>query len=283
MPGKLLRLLIVEDSETEAKFTVNLLKKNGYKVSRVRVETESEMRKELENADWDIIVSDYQLPEFDGRRALQVFLEYKLEIPFILLSGAIGEETAADLMKMGASDYVLKGNTARLIPAIENHLKGSGLNRQNKKLAKDLQTSKLHYLSFFENAAIGIFRCRSDNALVDVNQFLANALGYERRDECIESTGTLVPEVFEQEKHKAHTVSLFEMAKFGKRFKAVFHRKDGSVMQAVVNAWLVPTTQDDVSFIEGTIEDVTDLREMERRLRELEQLDESLINITSKL
>ena len=80
------------------------------------------MRNALSERKWDIIISDYQMPDFDGARALKVFQEHELDIPFILVSGKIGEEMAVDLMKMGAHDYIMKGNTARLVPAIKSHL-----------------------------------------------------------------------------------------------------------------------------------------------------------------
>ncbi|EDY83645.1 response regulator receiver domain protein [Verrucomicrobiia bacterium DG1235] len=280
--GKL-RVLIVEDSKIEAKFTANLLKKNGYDVLSERVETEEDMKHQLDGQEWDIIISDYQMPEFDGMRALELFQKYELDIPFILVSGKIGEETAVDLMKMGAHDYIMKGNTARLLPAIESHLKDAANRRDKHRLESKLRESEAQYRGFFENAAIGIFRCDSECNLLDVNHFLAAALGFETTDDCIAVSEKLIPEVYDSDTHKAATVDLAAEAEEGGRFEAIFHRRDNTVMEAIINVWAIQDESSQSIYLEGTIEDVTEQREMERKLREMEQLHESLIDLTSNL
>lgn len=280
--GKL-NVLIVEDSKIEAKFTANLLKKNGYEVTSERVETRDDMQEQLDNHDWDIIISDYQMPEFDGMQALELFQTYDLDIPFILVSGKIGEETAVDLMKMGANDYIMKGNTARLLPAIETHLREAANRREKVMLESKLRESEAQYRGFFENAAIGIFRCDGESNILDVNSFLAGALGFESREECIQVSEKLTPEVYDNDSHEAYTVDLAEQASKGGRFEGVFHRKDGTVMEAIINVWSIEDENSGGIFLEGTIEDVTDQREMERKLREMEELHESLIDLTSNL
>jgi PAS domain S-box-containing protein len=280
--GKL-RVLIVEDSKIEAKFTANLLKKNGYDVTSERVETRDDMKRQLDEHEWDIVISDYQMPEFDGTQALQLFQAYELDIPFILVSGKIGEESAVDLMKMGAQDYIMKGNTARLLPAIESHLKDAANRREKSQLESKLRESEAQYRGFFENAAIGIFRCDQASNLVDVNDFLASALGFESRDACIQVFGTLVPEVYDPHTRNAATVDLADQAAQGGRFEAIFHRQNNTVMEAIINVWAIKDDGTESVFLEGTIEDVTEQREMERKLREMEQLHESLIDLTSNL
>ena len=280
--GKL-RVLIVEDSKIEAKFTANLLKKNGYEVTSERVETREDMKAQLDERAWDIIISDYQMPEFDGMQALQLFQAYELDIPFILVSGKIGEESAVDLMKMGAHDYIMKGNTARLLPAIESHLKDAATRREKSRLESKLRESEAQYRGFFENAAIGIFRCDEDSKLLDVNNHLANALGFENREECISISTKLIPESYDQHTQQASTVDLAEAASKSRRFDAVFHRQDHTIMEAIVNVWSIKDANSNSIYLEGTVEDVTEQREMERKLREMEELHESLIDLTSNL
>lgn len=282
-PKGKLRILIVEDSKIEAKLTANLLKKSGYDVVSERVETEPDMKRELEEREWDIVISDFQMPDFCGRRALEIYQAFDLDIPFILVSGKIGEESAVDLMKMGAHDYIMKGNTARLLPAIESHLKDAANRREKRLLERKLRDSEAQYRGFFENAAIGIFRCDADSTLRDVNLYLARALGFESREQCIAVCQQLVPEVYDPQTRQARTVGLAEQADNGGRFEAVFHRQDKSVMEAVVNVWSIKDLASDSIYLEGTIEDVTEQREMERKLREMEQLHESLIDLTSNL
>jgi len=278
-----LRVLIVEDSKIEAKLTVNLLKKHGYSVVHERVETEEEMVKALEEHKWDIVISDYQMPDFDGARALEVFQRFELDIPFILVSGKIGEETAVDLMKMGAHDYIMKGNTARLAPAIRSQLQDAANRRENHRLEKRIRESEAQYRGFFENAHIGIFRCSDHGVVLDANQKLAEAFGYESPQAFMKSVESIKPEVLDADTHKARSVPLLELANNEAQVEATFHRKDGSTLEAKINVWAIQQDPDQPVYLEGVIEDITEQKEMERKLREMEALHESLIDLTSTL
>ena len=222
-PKGKLRVLIVEDSKIEAKFTANLLKKNGYEVISERVELRDDMQEQLDKHPWDIVISDYQMPEFDGMQALELFQTYDLDIPFILVSGKIGEETAVDLMKMGANDYIMKGNTARLLPAIETHLREAANRREKVRLESKLRESEAQYRGFFENAAIGIFRCDGESKILDVNNFLAGALGFDSREDCIQISEQLAPEVYDNDSHEAYIVDLADEAAKGGHFGLVIN------------------------------------------------------------
>ena len=120
--GMPLRVLIVEDSEDDTLLLVNKLRKEGFDLQFERVETAEEMKSALDARQWDIILSDYSLPRFSGTKALEVLKLSGLDLPFIIVSGTIGEEVAVGAMRAGANDYVLKGNLKRLIPAIKREL-----------------------------------------------------------------------------------------------------------------------------------------------------------------
>lgn len=282
-PAQPLAALIVEDSNIEAKFTTNLLRKNGYDVTSERVETEAEMERALDERDWDLIISDFQMPEFDGMRALKIFQKRKIDIPFILVSGKIGEEAAVDLMKMGAHDYIMKGNTARLIPAIKSQLQDAANRREKTLLEKRVRESEAQYRGFFENAAIGIFRCSESAKLLDANVYLARIFGFQSREDCIAALGKLSPEIYDTHTRQAQTVELAAQAKANGRFEAIFHRQDRALIETLVNVWSITDESTGAIYLEGTIEDVTEQRQMERKLREMEQLHESLIDLTSNL
>ena len=262
---------------------VNLLKKNGYSVVHERVETEEEMVKAIEEHKWDIIISDYQMPDFDGMRALQVLQRYDLDIPFILVSGKIGEETAVDLMKMGAHDYIMKGNTARLVPAIRSHLKDAANRRENLRLEKLLKESEAQYRGFFENAHIGIFRCSDHGVILDANQRLSSAFGYDSIKDFMKSVEVLKPEIADVSSRKVELVKLYQLAQTDAQVEAQFHRQDGSILEAKLNVWMIQEDPEKPVYLEGVIEDITEQKEMERKLREMEELHESLIDLTSNL
>jgi PAS domain S-box-containing protein len=117
-----LSVLIVEDSESDAGLIVRQLQKASYDVSHERVETDDQMRTALEKQPWGLVIADYNLPQFSATAALEILQKTGLDIPFIVVSGTIGEDKAVELMKSGAHDYIMKGNLARLIPAVEREL-----------------------------------------------------------------------------------------------------------------------------------------------------------------
>src|ERR671930_1891305 len=118
-----LRILIVEDSPDDAELIVREIRRGGYMVDFVRVQTPSDMQQALVRDTWDLVLSDYSMPRFSAMGALDVLKNSGLDIPFLVISGTIGEETAVTALKAGVHDFLLKGKLARLIPAIERELR----------------------------------------------------------------------------------------------------------------------------------------------------------------
>ncbi|MFQ5885089.1 MAG: response regulator, partial [Thermoplasmata archaeon] len=117
--GTPLRLLLIEDLENDALSLLRVLRKGGCDPTFERVDTREGMKEALENGTWDIIISDYMMPRFSGPDALELSKETGLDVPFIVVSGKIGEETAVEVMKAGAHDYIMKHNLTRLVPAVD--------------------------------------------------------------------------------------------------------------------------------------------------------------------
>src|ERR1044071_820107 len=118
-----LRLLLLEDSESDARLLLRELKDGGFDVRFARVQTEPEFRQALISETWDLVLADYRLPAFDGPAALALVRAHDPDLPFILVSGAVGEDLAADAMRAGAQDFVMKDRLARLVPAIRRELR----------------------------------------------------------------------------------------------------------------------------------------------------------------
>ncbi len=119
---KPLNVLLIEDSENDALLLIRVLVLNGFEPNWVRVETPQELEFQLGSRPWDLIVADFNMPRFSGIEALQQFNRRGVDVPFIVVSGAVGEEMAATLMREGAKDFIRKDNLARLVPAIEREL-----------------------------------------------------------------------------------------------------------------------------------------------------------------
>src|SRR3954471_16810316 len=147
-----LRVLIVEDSEFDAQMITSLIRKSGYEVVAERVETSDAMGKALHDKGWDLILSDYNLPQFSAPEALKNLQESELDLPFIIISGGIGEATAVAAMKAGAHDYLMKGNLSRLSPAIERELREAANRRERREARDKLRESELRYRMLWESS-----------------------------------------------------------------------------------------------------------------------------------
>jgi len=142
-----LRVLFIEDSEDDARLQVRLLRQGGYDVFHERVDSVESLTQALEKA-WDIVISDYSMPHFRGTDALKLVRDRGLDVPFIFVSGTIGEDSAVAALKVGAQDYLMKSNLGRLIPAVQRELRESEERRQRRRLE-----AQVHQLQRFE--AIG--------------------------------------------------------------------------------------------------------------------------------
>ena len=142
--AKPLRVLIVEDSEDDTLLLLRELRKGGYGPVYERVETPEAMRTALAKQEWDIIISDYVLPKFSGLAALDVLRESGQDLPFIIVSGKIGEDVAVSAMKAGAHDYIIKGNLARLVPAVERELRDAASRLNRRQAEEELENYRRH-------------------------------------------------------------------------------------------------------------------------------------------
>src|ERR1700674_679053 len=120
--NRTLRVLHVEDSEQDAELLARHLSLAGYDLVSERVETAEAMKAALEAQDWNVILCDYSMPQFNALRALALVKEMEVDIPFIIISGTIGEPVAVEAMRAGAHDYLMKHNLVRLVPTIEREL-----------------------------------------------------------------------------------------------------------------------------------------------------------------
>ncbi len=140
--GRPLRVLIVEDSEDDALLLIADLRAAGFDPVWKQVDSAAAMRAALAEQTWDVVLSDYSLPQFDALGALAVLQESERDCPFIVVSGTIGEDTAVAVMKAGASDYIMKDNLARLIPAVERGLREAEARVQRRQLEETLRQAQ---------------------------------------------------------------------------------------------------------------------------------------------
>lgn len=134
-----LRVLIVDDSDRDATLLLNELRKAGYSPVHQRVDAREGMALALAQQEWDVVICDHVMPGFSGPAALEAFREMGLDIPFIVVSGQIGEDAAVEAMRAGAHDYVMKGNLKRLVPVIERELAEAGSRKLRRSAEQELK------------------------------------------------------------------------------------------------------------------------------------------------
>ena len=140
--GDILRLLLVEDNSNDAALVLRALATAGFQLESIRVETAAECRAALVTAQWDLIISDYSLPQFSAMAALGCLHEQQLDLPFIVVSGTIDEESAVTILRAGAHDFVTKQNLARLGPAIRRELQDARNRDERGAAQRDLKVQR---------------------------------------------------------------------------------------------------------------------------------------------
>lgn len=172
-----LKVLLVEDSDFDAELLLRLLGRGGWEVYHERVETASELKEALRKQ-WDIVVADYNLPQFSAPEALQMVQDTGRDVPFIIVSGGIGESTAVAAMKAGAHDYLMKDNLARLVPVVERELREAH-NREGKRQTKEaLIESELRYRLLWETASDAVILFNAEGKIQFANPAVREVFGY---------------------------------------------------------------------------------------------------------
>ena len=189
-----LRALVVEDSEFDARMLITILRKGGYEVAFERVQTPAALTGALDAKTWDVILADYNMPGFSAPEALRMVQEKGLDIPFIIISGGIGEDIAVAAMKAGAHDYLMKGNLARLVPAVERELREASSRRARHEAEQSVRDSELRYRLLWETATDAVFLMDTASAIHFANPAVEKVFGYKPDELIGQNLSLLLPE-----------------------------------------------------------------------------------------
>lgn len=264
----LLRVLIVEDSEFDAQMIIGHVRKGGYEVVSERVETAEAMERALHEKPWDIILSDYNLPTFSAPEALKVLQGTELDLPFIIISGGIGEATAVAAMKAGAHDYLMKGNLNRLAPAIERELREAANRRERREAREKLLESELRYRLLWETSPDAVVLMDSESRIHFSNPAVDTVFGYKQEEIAERPLELILPQ--ELRSNEARGIENYlrtgERLTFARVIETVGRRKDGReiVTEVSFSHMDLHGERRYVAFIR----DVTARKKTERELRE---------------
>lgn len=266
---KPIRVLIVDDSEDDGLLLVRNLKNGGFSPSYEQVDTAEAMSKALDNQTWDVILCDNSMPTFDASSALELYKDKGLDLPFIIVSGTIADETAVAAMKAGAHDYIMKGNLARLSSAIDRELR-EAKNRQERRITEiQLRKSEEKYRTLFEDSRDAIYLNNQEGGLIDFNLSTLELFGYSRE----EMLGINTKAVFVSPDEYGRLQD--EIAQKGsvREFKAKLRKKDGTEMDCLITSTVRQARDKSKLGYQGIIRDISELvssrKQIEKTLNDL--------------
>jgi PAS domain S-box-containing protein len=266
---RLLRALIIEDSKDDAELIVLELRRNGYEIEYERVASREAMLAALESAVFDIILSAYKMPNFNGNEALVLWKELGSLQPFIMVSGTIGEEAAVESVKMGAYDYVMKTNIARLGPAVDRALREAEETRRRIDVEHALIESEQKYGTLLSNLPIAVYRCKMDEdwTMLFLSEAIEDIVGFKAEDFIGNKVRTyeslIVPDDREQVRMEVE-----EAVKNKTTFKIEYRvqRFDGRIRWIKEKGVGIWDDNGNLSYLDGVLEDITPRKQMEEAL-----------------
>jgi two-component system cell cycle sensor histidine kinase/response regulator CckA len=242
---KPLQLLLVEDDEGDAQLILRELKRTGLAIDCERVDDPDAMRVALAQRSWDVVVSDWQMPRFSAPDALALVAEAGHDLPFIIVSGSIGEEIALEAMRAGARDFVLKDRLARLAPAIEREVRERRVRESRRRAEAALHASEARFARIAECGLIGIAFADIDaGRLSDANDTCLRILGYPTRDELLDGAigwSSLTPP--EWAEVDEHAFGLLRATGVAPPWEKELFRRDGTRAPILIGAAMLEPPQ----------------------------------------
>ncbi len=259
-----LRVLIVEDSEDDTRLLARELERAGYDVSSKRVETAEEMKAALEKESWDFVISDYSLPAFNAPAALRMLQTSGLDLPFIIVSGTVGEDVAVECMRAGAHDFFLKENLTRLAPAVRRELEQAEQRQGRRQAEEGMRRSEERFRKLFDSHTIGIVIADLAGRTLEANDAYLDMLGYSREELLageIRWDELTPPEYLERDKKAVEELQRTGVAS---SWEKELLRKDGKRVPVLMGVAMLPASE---GACIAYIVDLSSQKVLEERLR----------------
>ncbi|MCX6951322.1 MAG: PAS domain S-box protein [Verrucomicrobia bacterium] len=251
-----IKILVVEDRAADAELLVRELQRAGFAPEWTVVETEAAYLAAL-HPGLDLVFSDYALPAFSGTRALALLQERVTSVPFILVSGTIGEETAVNAMKLGAADYLLKDRLGRLGPAVMRALSQGRLRRERLAAEVAAARTEAKYRSIFEHSVEGLYQTTVEGRLVIANPMLARIAGYGSAGEMIAEVTDVGEQFYVDPEDRRRFQAAIQADGMVRGFEAQMRRRGGELVWISSDARVIRDEAGNLGF-EGALRDITE-------------------------
>jgi two-component system, cell cycle sensor histidine kinase and response regulator CckA len=265
-----LRVLILEHSPPDVELILLELKEAGILMEQTVVENAEQFRHAIRQESFDVVLSDYRLPGWTGLEALKELRAEGMDIPFLLVTGTLGEEAAVQCIKEGVSDYVLKDHISRLPVALQRAIREKALREENFQAQKALRVSELRNRDLFENSVYGIFRASMDGVFLDGNPALQRILGCSTAEELQDLN--VVRDVFRYPEHYAQFLTACRERGQIHGAETEWRRRDGGIVAVRLHLRRI-SIPDHPDALEVMAEEVTELRAMEKQLRQAQKFE----------
>jgi len=264
-----IRVLLVEDSDNDALLLLRHLNKGGYAPVSKAVDNARDMIAALQQQQWDVIISDYVVPGFGGLEALEVLKSHGLDLPFIIVSGQIGEDVAIKAMKAGAHDYVMKHNLTRLVPAVEREMREAEIRRERTRSLTALRESEERFRQLAENieAVFFLFEAPADGSpgpICYVSPIYERLWGSSTKCLQIDRHSWLEAVHPEDSPRVWSALPALARGEFNLEFRLM--RSDSTVRWVEFRAFPILNSSGQIHRIAAIADDITERKEAEQRL-----------------
>jgi len=267
----IMRVLFVEDSEDHVMLVLDHLRHHGFDPVHERVETAPDLAAALKRKVWDVVISDYSMPQFNGAAALKIFRDSRLDIPFICVSGSLGEERAVEMMLAGAHDYIMKGNLSRLGPSITRELLAAQSRREHRRMQK----AAAHLAAVVESSDDAIIGKTLTGIITSWNKAAERIYGYTAEDMVGQYASILLPPSRKSEFNE--TLEKIRRGEHVTWFDTIRVRKDGTPVEVSVTISPIAGPTGETIGASTIARDITERRREEaERLKLIEDLTEAL-------
>ena len=240
------RVLFVDDSPDDAELAALELRRGGCDLNYERVDTPEAMREALAQGGWDLVISDYSMPRFNGLDALAMLRASGRELPFIMVSGIVGEEVAVEAMKRGADDFVLKSKLARLPLAVERELRDYEARAERNRAQE-------RYRMLIERVPVGLFSISSDGRILEVNPAMIEILGFIEADDL---KNVSIASLWLRPEEQSRFEEIIEREGVVRNFEMEMRRFDGRSIWCEKSARAVYDEAGKIGHYEGVLVDI---------------------------